>query len=124
MRDWPRRGKDDLRDYDPSAVDSEDRNKTPETEEFDKITECQADIASLDERGKIQVVDTAHGDVAHDAAYRHYDDLIWRVPLWGTGVFSATMIGLNSATQAFISKMTRIDEKYIAVSYLTLMFLV
>ncbi len=105
---------------------SEDRITNSETKEFDRVVECLADenaILSLDDR-KGAAMDLAKIEETYNVAYRHYDDLIWRAPLWVTGIFTATMVGLNSATQEFIARTTGIVQPYAAVSYLMLMFVV
>jgi hypothetical protein len=94
--------------------DGEDRICDWRTEEFDQ------ELQKLTEEERLVEFDKT--DPAYDVAYRHYDDLIWRVPLWATGIVSVTMLGLNSATQKFISDMVIVPAGYVASSYLLVMF--
>jgi hypothetical protein len=95
-------------------AEGEDRITDWRTEEFDQ------ELQELTGEKHLMALDNT--DPAYDVAYRHYDDLIWRVPLWATGIVSVTMIGLNSATQRFISDIVAVPQGYVASGYLLVMF--
>jgi len=105
---------------------SEDRITNSETAEFDKQTEIlstEEEIIMLDERSTAK---SRIGELEekYNVAYRHYDDLIWRVPVWTTGLLTATMVGLNSATQDTLARTTGIAARYISITYVLLTFAV
>ena len=77
----------------------------------------------LDERGSAELKVKALEET-YNVAYRHYDDLIWRVPVWATGLLTATMVGLNSATQETLARTTGVAAPYVPIVYLFLMFTV
>ena len=54
--------------------------------------------------------------------YRHFNGLIWRVPVWSTGLLTATMLGLSSATQETLAKYTGASASTLTISYVLLMF--
>jgi mannose-6-phosphate isomerase-like protein (cupin superfamily) len=104
---------------------SPDRITNSETNQFDEVTETlqrEEQIMELDERRT--GVDLGALEERYNVVYRHFDNLIWRLPVWTSGLLSATMIGLNSATQETISKTTGVAAAYVTVFYVLLMFLV
>ena len=100
---------------------AEDRKISPETSAFDQLFvgfDSEHEILKADARGK------RSQNLIFSAGYRHFDDLIWRTPVWASGIFTITILGLDASRQDFVSSMTGVPTKYLAISFLVLMFFV
>jgi mannose-6-phosphate isomerase-like protein (cupin superfamily) len=107
------------------AVD-EDRTTNSETEAFDKITETlksETELLLMDS-SKTQRDRIRTSQQIYNAEYRHFDDLIWRTPLWATGIFQLAVLGLDGSKQKYVSGLTGIPDAYLASSFLLLTSLV
>jgi hypothetical protein len=74
---------------------------------------------SLEERKQFENVERTYNE-----AYRHFDDLIWRTPVWATGIFTVAVLGLDSTKQEFVAKLTGISANNLAATFLGILFLV
>jgi mannose-6-phosphate isomerase-like protein (cupin superfamily) len=95
-------------------ADGDDRITDPTTEALDRELVNLSDEKRLMERNS--------PDPAESPAYRHYDDLIWRLPVWATGIISVTVIGLGAPALKIISEAISAPPVHVASIYLLLIF--
>lgn len=100
----------------------QDRKVNDGTRRLDEATKCLSE-----DQIRFEAEKSAHQKTSetYTAEYRHFDTLIWQLPVWCTAIFAATALGTNSIQQAtFITDATGLTKKTIATSFLILMSLV
>jgi len=86
------------------ASASDDRVVDVLTERFDEMTQCLTEDQIERESGTM--IDGKPNEV-YTEDYRHFDTLIWQLPVWCTAIFAATAVGTSSISLAEVFASTK-----------------
>lgn len=104
------------------ASASDDRVVDASTKRFDEMTQCLTEDQI--ERESETMIDRQPSEV-YTEEYRHFDTLIWQLPVWCTAIFAATAVGTSSISQADVfAGTTGLSKHSIVTGFLSLMTLV
>ncbi len=115
----------------------DDRKTDSETEDFDRIVKSYSkkDIWTLALQTEEEIYTARENETyspgkkeasrkkeeKYTAEYRHFDILIWQLPMWCTGLLTVAMLGLNSISDNNVFIKSGFEPSYIASVFLVIL---
>lgn len=110
-------------------ADGEDRIVNEKTKEFTKLTKdiSESELKDISSNQYMQtIIDKFKVIEDYSEAYRHFDNLIWQVTAWSSGIFAVVIGGTSQlSSNNLLVNMTGIPLEYLILSlYLFFFFFI